>query len=83
MLSEAAFRATGRSYQEMKASEEVELLQNRDAAGQVAGEKHDRCIVAVAQLAQLEDVENVPEYLKIEGMLPRRMLYIHCITYVL
>lgn len=70
MFCEAALLATGRSYQEMKASEEVELLKNRHAAGQVAAEKHDRCIVAVAQLAEMEDVENVPEYLRLQGVLP-------------
>lgn len=58
----------------MKAAEEVELLHTRHATGHGVGEKRDRCIVAVAQLAQLEDAENVPEYLKLQGVHPSQLL---------
>lgn len=53
----------------MKAAEEVELLLSRHAATHPAGERRDRCLVAVAQQTHLE-VEEIPEYLRLQGVLP-------------
>lgn len=73
-LTEEGTRAPGRKYQEMKATEEAEMLRDRHAAAQRGGEQLDRCIVAVAPTAQLEEVEKVPKYLQLQGTHPGQVL---------